>query len=262
MHPSTPSTARPRWFLSRAIVVIPALDEAECIAATVRRWRECGAAVVRVVDNGSADNTADIAAAAGAVVMSEPQRGYGAAAWRGTGELPAGVDWIVFSSADGSDQLDDESAARFQVAIDGGAELVLGERVSLPESRVHLGPVQARGNAFTCALIRVGWGHRFRDMASLRAIRVDALARLNLADRGFGWNVEMQVRALEHRLEIAEVPVRYFPRAAGRPKISGSPTGVLKAGWGILSMIARLRFAPARMRSADLSPTQPATTRL
>ena len=115
-------------FLSHTAVIIPALNEAPCVAGTVIYWRARGAAVVRVVDNGSTDETGTRARGAGAEVIHEPRRGYGAAAWTGTRALPAGIEWILFSSADGSDRLDDAEQAAFQAAIDRGADLVLGER--------------------------------------------------------------------------------------------------------------------------------------
>jgi len=232
-------------FLARTVVIIPALNEAPCVASTVAYWRARGAALVRVVDNGSTDDTADRARAVGAGVVREPQRGYGAAAWTGTRALPAGIEWILFSSADGSDRLDDAERAAFQHAIDGGADLVLGERVSLATSRGWLTPTQRFGNAFACWLLALGWGRRFRDMASLRAIRRDRFEALRLTDRAFGWNVEMQVRAVELGLRIAEVPVRFFPRVAGESKISGNLPGIVRAGWGILAMVAKLHAGRA-----------------
>ena len=244
-----PSPAAP--FLARTVVVIPALNEAECLADTVRAWRARGAALVRVADNGSTDATAAIAAAAGAEVVREPRRGYGAAAWAGTRGLPDGIEWIVFSSADGSDRLDNAEAAAFQRAIDGGAELVLGERVTLAASRAWLTPTQRFGNALACALIALGWGRRFRDMASLRAIRRRTFEELRLADRAFGWNVEMQVRAVERGARIAEVPVQFHPRLAGESKISGNLAGIARAGWGILAMVGRLHAERARRRRVD-----------
>lgn len=227
-------------FLAATVVVIPALNEAQCIAGTVRYWRKRGVALVRVVDNGSADSTAMWACAAGAEVRVEPCRGYGAAAWTGTRGLPARIGWILFSAADGSDRLDPDSATAFQREIDAGADLVLGDRVTRASSRRWLSPVQRFGNALTCGLIALAWGRLFRDMGSLRVVRREAFDRLALRDRAFGWNVEMQVRALEEGLCISEVPVDYFPRAAGESKISGTFLGVLRAGWGILTMVARL----------------------
>ncbi len=242
-------------FLAHTVVVIPALNEAPCVAGTVRDWLARGAVLVRVVDNGSTDATAAQARNAGAEVRAEPQRGYGAAAWAGTCDLPSHIEWILFSSADGSDRLDDEAAAAFQVEIDRGAVLILGERVTRPVSRRRLTPTQRFGNALCCALIALGWGRRFRDMASLRVIRRDAFLRLGLQDRAFGWNVEMQVRAIELGLVIAEVPVDCHARVAGESKISGTLAGIVRAGGGILSMVGKLyagRTARRTRQSAEI----------
>ncbi len=254
MPPVLPSGTDAANFLARAVVVIPALNEAPCVASTVAYWRGRGACLVRVVDNGSTDGTAMRALVAGAAVVCEAQRGYGAAAWAGTLALPARIEWIVFSSADGSDRLDDAEQASFQAAIDRGADLVLGERVTAPESRRRLTPTQRFGNALCCALIALGWGRRFHDMASLRAIRRDRFEALELADRGFGWNVEMQVRAVEHGLRIAEVPVCFHARVAGESKISGNLLGIVRAGWGIVGMVGKLYAGRGARRGAALRP--------
>jgi glycosyltransferase involved in cell wall biosynthesis len=234
-------------------VLIPAWNEAACVAATVARWRALGMRRVRVVDNGSTDATAAAARAAGAEVVAEPRRGYGAAAWRGLQDWPADCAWALFSSADGSDRLGPAELPAWQAAVDAGADLVLGDRVTRPESRRALKPVQRLGNALQCAVIAAGWGRRFRDMASLRLVRRAAFDRLRLADRAFGWNVEMQVRALELGLRCVELPVTFHPRTAGESKISGNWLGTWRAGEGILRMLlqlARLRCGAAKRMAA------------
>lgn len=237
-------------FVVRTCVVIPALNEEECIADTVRRWRALGAARVRVVDNGSTDATAAVARAAGAEVLAEARRGYGAAAWRGLQEWPGDCEWVLFSSADGSDQLAAKELGAWQTAVEQGADLIVGERVSLPDSRAELKWIQRLGNRVTCDALALGWGRRFRDMGSLRLARRDALVALGLADRAFGWNVEMQVRAIEAGWRIVELPVRYHPRAAGESKISGSWSGTLRAGRGIVRMLAVLWLLRRRGKGA------------
>lgn len=226
-------------FLAQTLVLIPALNEAECIASTVQFWRASGAPV-RVIDNGSGDGTASIAAAAGAEVVAEPQRGYGAAAWRGLQNLPGPVQWILFSSADGSDRLSEDELARWQRAVDDGLDLIIGDRVSGASSREHLKAVQGFGNRLCCVLIAAGWGRSFNDMGSLRLIRRRAIEQLQLRDRRFGWNVEMQVRAIEQGMRIIELPVGYYPRAGGCSKISGSFLGTIRAGTSILAMMSSL----------------------
>src|SRR5688572_2290671 len=96
------------------LVLIPALNEGACIAETVRCWQALGVARVRVVDNGSTDDTARLAEREGAEVLFERQRGYGAAAWRGLRDWPADCDWVLFSSADGSDRLNKHEANDWQ----------------------------------------------------------------------------------------------------------------------------------------------------
>jgi hypothetical protein len=193
-----------------------------------------------VVDNGSLDATAAKATAAGATVLNESRRGYGAAAWQGVQQLPPACAWVLICSADGSDRLDADELRHWRRHADSGADLIAGDRVSHFESRDHLRAAQSLGNWLCCALIRLGWGQTFRDMGSLRWIRRSALELLNLQDRGFGWNVEMQVRAIEQGMCIVEVPVAYFPRTAGTSKISGNLFGTVRAGVGILHMFWKL----------------------
>lgn len=224
----------------RCVVVIPAWNERECVAATVAAWRALGFARVRVVDNGSTDGTAEVARRAGADVVAEPQRGYGAAAWRGLQDLPADIEWVLFSSADGSDALDPEELTAWTAAADGGADMILGDRCSDGRSSSALNPSQRLCTVLFQAVVRVGWGRTFGDVGSLRAVRLAVWPRLRVADRGFGWNVEMQVRAVERRFEIVELPVRFRPRRAGQSKISGNLRGTIKAAAGILRMLWRL----------------------
>jgi glycosyltransferase involved in cell wall biosynthesis len=225
------------------MVLIPALNEAASVAQVVSFWKQLGARTVRVVDNGSTDGTGDLARAAGDEVVTEATRGYGVAAWRGLQETPDGIEWILFSSADGSDRLTAKDLSDWQRHADEGFELILGDRMAAKNARVRLTPVQRFGNRLACLLIFFGWRRRFNDLGSLRLIKRRALDRLNLRDRAFGWNVEMQVRAIEHGLRIIELPVGYYPRAGGRSKISGSLPGALRAGRDILLMLARLWWA-------------------
>jgi glycosyltransferase involved in cell wall biosynthesis len=227
-------------FLRRTLVIIPALNEAPVISQTVREWIDLGVACVRVVDNGSTDGTSALARAAGADVVREPRRGYGAACWTGLRDLPAGIEWILFSSADGSDRFQPSEFAVWQQSVDDGAELILGNRCLLPGARATLKPAQRLGSLLIGFLMRAGWRVRFEDMGSRRAIRVPAYRRLALRDRAFGWNVEMQVRAVELGLRFAELPVPYFPRRGGVSKISGNWLGSLKASWGIVSTLLKL----------------------
>ena len=224
--------------VARTCVIIPALNEEAALPRVLHELRELGLERIRVVDNGSRDKTAEVAAQRGAEVLTESRRGYGAACWRGMADFDDAVEWVLFCDADGSDDLSELPHLFAQAAL--GADLVLGNRRSLPANRASTTPQQNFGNALATALIELGWGPRYHDLSPLRLIRRAALDRIAMRDRGFGWTVEMQVRAVEEKLRISEVPVRYRRRQGGRSKISGTISGTLRAGSVILSTIGRL----------------------
>ncbi len=225
-------------FADRTVVIIPAYNEEACIESIVRRLQDRGFSYLRVIDNGSTDATARIARAAGAEVISDPQRGYGLACWLGGLNLPQGVEWLLYCNADASD--DFEAYERFaQLASD--YDLILGARTHA-EDRLHMTIPQRFGNWLAPFLMTLIWGNSFSDLGPQRAIRVSAYQKIGMKDRGFGWTVEMQVRAVQEKLRIIEIPVRTFPRLAGVSKISGNLKGSLTAGVIILSTIAGLLF--------------------
>jgi glycosyltransferase involved in cell wall biosynthesis len=226
------------------LVVIPALNEEATIAGVVHNLRRLGFERIRVVDNGSSDKTGERARAAGAEVLAESRCGYGRACRRGLQNLPRGVAWILFCDADGSDDLDDLDL--MIATAEQGADFVLGNRFATKSGREAMTLMQRFGNRLVSKLIEFGWGFRFADFGPLRLIRRQALEAINMRDRGFGWNVVMQIRALEARLRIAEVPVNYRPRQGGRSKISGNVLAAVCAGFGIMQAVARLYFAPTR----------------
>lgn len=221
-------------------VVIPALNEEATIADVVARLHGLGLERVRVVDNGSTDETVPRARAAGAEVVVERCRGYGQACWTGTRDLPPEVEWILFCDADGSDDLRD--IGRLIAEAEAGADFVLGDRRARAEARAVMTPVQNFGNALSVALIRLGWGHHYRDLGPLRLVRRSLYDAIGMRDRGFGWTIEMQVRAVELGARIAEPPVGYRRRQGGRSKISGTIKGSVQAGTIILSTLAALAW--------------------
>ncbi len=132
------------------------------------------------------------------------------------------------------------------------ADLVLGDRQTNKANRPAMTAAQRFGNALATTLIRLGWGHRYADLGPLRMIRIEALDRIAMRDRGFGWTVEMQVRAVELGLRVREVPVRYRNRRGGKSKISGTVSGTIRAGVVIVATISRLFIRCLARRLPDL----------
>ena len=223
--------------------IIPALDEEEALPGVLADLRATPVRRVVVVDNGSRDATVAVARAGGAEVVAEAHRGYGAACLTGIAACRAHApraDVLVFLDADGSD--DARELERLVAPIaDGRADFVIGSRV-LPGAHVERGALspQARaGNLVATLLIRALYGARHSDLGPFRAIRFDALDRLQMRDRDWGWTAEMQVKAIRRELRIVEVPASWRRRRGGRSKISGTVRGVVGAGYKILTTIAR-----------------------
>lgn len=234
---------------ARIGVVIPARNEAAAIGAVMAEIPDWVDAVI-VADNGSTDATASLARAAGATVASEPAAGYGAACLAGIAALPE-VDVVVFVDGDRSDYPGD-MAALVDPILSGRADLVIGSRLLGTTEAGALTPQQRYGNWLATRLIRLIWGQRFTDLGPFRAIRRQTLARLGMADRTYGWTVEMQIKAARQGLQCLEVPVRYR-RRIGVSKISGTLKGTVLAGSRILGVIAREALGRPRSRGPHVA---------
>ena len=231
-------------------VVIPALNEEQAIAKVVGSLLaledQRGARIIdRVVvcDNGSTDATAETARAAGATVVYQSSPGYGIACLTAIDALPV-CDIVLF--VDGDDSCFAGQALPLLEGIVRGADLTIGSRVLGQSERGALTTTQRFGNWLSAALIRGLWGKQVTDLGPFRAIRRTALAALNMQDKTFGWTVEMQVKAIIAGMKVEEYPVDSKVRI-GTSKISGTLKGSVKAGIGILSMIARLRWSADRV---------------
>ncbi|MBL4576634.1 MAG: glycosyltransferase family 2 protein [Opitutaceae bacterium] len=218
------------------MVVIPALDEELTIGPVVDSLIEQGFSCIRVVDNGSRDKTGEVARKAGAVVMTETVSGYGRACWRACEKLPETIEWILFCDGDGSDRLDELDSF---LDVARRADFVLGNRRHSKEVRTSMTLVQNFGNGLATFLMQVGWSYRYGDLGPLRLIRRHLFEEIQMEDRGFGWTIEMQVRAVELKARIVELPVGYRVRQGGRSKISGTIRGSVQAGSIILSTLAK-----------------------
>ena len=249
-------------------VIIPALNEAEALPYTLRPLMDFVNGIVELsrskarlrkvilVDNGSTDSTIEVAKHWGAHVLIEPRRGYGQACLSGINELKVDPPQaVLFVDADGSDDLSelDDLLALLQVSnpseLQGDSEryaiyndalpaLVIGSRVRFATEGA-LTALQNFGNALSCRLLRLFFGARFSDLGPFRVIRWSALEQMGMADRNYGWTVEMQAKACVYQLCSLEKDVRYFPRKAGDSKISGTIQGSFKAGIKILWTIWR-----------------------
>ena len=217
-------------------VIIPALNEEQSIGRVLADIPAGLADTVVVVDNGSTDRTAAVAAAAGATVVSESRRGYGQACLTGMAALAA-ADVVVFLDGDYSDY-PEEMGSLVEPIIRGDADFVIGSRVRGERQQGALLPQARFGNALATWLIHLLYGVQYTDLGPFRAIRHEALERLQMADRDFGWTVEMQAKAARRRLRVTEIPVRYRKRI-GTSKISGTVKGSILAGYKILTTIAR-----------------------
>ena len=200
-------------------VILPCLDEAEALPGVLRALPPGFRALV--VDNGSRDGTPDIAESLGARVVYEARKGYGAAVHAGL--EAATTDVVAFIDADGSL---DPAELPAMVALLDGADLVAGRR--RPEGR-GAWPWHARaGNAAISALLRRR-GVVVHDIAPIRVVRRTALLDLGIADRAFGYPLELLIRAGAAGWRITEVDVAYRPRTGGRSKVSGSVRGTVRA---------------------------------
>lgn len=201
-------------------VVLPMLDEIEAIAGVLAAMPAGYRPIV--VDNGSTDGSPEVAREMGALVVTEPERGFGAACFAG---LRAATDDIIcFMDADGSlDPADLPLVAGPVLA--GSADLVLGARAATKGAW----PPHARlANRFLAAEIRRRTDLTVRDLGPMRAMRRQALLDLGMTDRRFGWPLEMVLRAECAGWRLSEVDVPYRPRA-GRSKVTGTVRGTVRA---------------------------------
>jgi glycosyltransferase involved in cell wall biosynthesis len=220
-------------------VIIPALNEEEPIAGVVAAIPRPLAGEIIVVDNGSTDATAVRAEAAGARVASEPKRGYGAACWAGIQALSPECTIVVFLDGDGSDCA--EFMDRLVAPIQAGThDFVIGSRTRGKREPGSMNATQLFAGWFAGLLMRLRYGVRYTDMGPFRAIRRSALETLDMRERTFGWNLEMQMMAAHKRLRILELPVDHRCRTGGESKVTGNLRATARATIKIASTFLRI----------------------
>lgn len=221
-------------------IVIPALNEEQSITSVLADIPKNLVRNVVVVDNGSTDQTAKVASQAGAKVLSQPEKGYGAACLTGIdfckSQSPP-PDIICFLDADYSDY-PNEMPLVLAPIISGDADLVIGSRATGAREKGSMMPQQVFGNWLATTLLRWFYGVKFTDLGPFRAIRFDSLMLIGMKDRNFGWTVEMQLKAAKMKLRSVEVPVSYRQRI-GVSKVTGTIKGSFMAGYKILYTIFR-----------------------
>jgi len=227
--------------LARVAVVIPAWNEAEAIGAVVNEVMQQGVGEVIVADGGSTDGTADAARIAGARVV-DGGRGYGRACARGADAASLECDVIAFMDGDGADCADQLASLALPV-LDGRHDFTIASRTRGQRAPGSMNWHQVAAGAMAGRLMGALYGVRYTDMCAFRVIGRETLARLNMTEMTYGWNIEMQMKAARAGLRILELPVPYRCRAAGASKVAGSLRGTIRASTRIISTFARIAMA-------------------
>jgi glycosyltransferase involved in cell wall biosynthesis len=226
-------------------VIIPALNEEQNIASLVADVQEAWPAEVIVVDNGSTDGTAETVRAIGtACLISEPRRGYGYACAAGA-EAAGGADILVFLDGDHSFS-PAEMPRLLQPILNGEADLVLGSRPRGGIALDAMPPHQRFGNWLVARLMNALYGLNVTDLGPYRAIRRQLLDQLEMTEMTYGWPQEMLVKTARHGARIAEVPVSFHSRRAGKSKVSGTLRGTALAAYHIFGVTLRHAGTPWR----------------
>ncbi len=223
-------------------VIIPAHNEGKSIALVIEKIPKEVDEVI-VVNNNSADDTAENAANAGATVLQENRKGYGYACLKGLDYIANSEnkpDIIVFLDGDYSDY-PEELTKLVKPIIEDDVDFVIGSRVKELREEGSMTPQQIFGNWLATALMAIMFKAKFTDLGPFRAIKYDKLVALNMDDKTYGWTVEMQLKALKAKMSYTEIPVRYKKRI-GISKVSGTVKGSVMAGVKILTWIFKYSF--------------------
>jgi hypothetical protein len=177
------------------------------------------------------------------MVVVETRRGYGRACQTGV-ETAAGLgaDILLFLDGDGADA-GDQAGRLIAPLRDGQADFVLADRTGGARDPGSMGAHQILAGRLVGAAVGLMTGMRYRDMCAFRAIRLADLRALGMQDMGYGWNLEMQIRAARAGLRVREVTLPYHCRVAGRSKVAGSFGGTIRAGQRIIRTLIRVGFA-------------------
>lgn len=218
-------------------IVIPVRNEEESISLVINDILELEIvpeASILIVDNGSTDSTALALKKYSITYLYEEKPGYGNACWKALEYLnskPQKPDWVAFMDGDYSDYASD---LKNMVALieSERAELVTGDRTFSGKENLEFS--QRFGNNLICRLISIFLKVKFKDLGPLRIITYSKLGDFAMKDRTWGWNLEMNLKAIQHGLKILEIPVQYRKRYSGKSKISGNWKMLVPVGFKIL----------------------------
>ena len=221
-------------------VIIPALNEQDAIGKVISDLPKSMIKEVIVVDNGSRDNTLEVASEANATVLKAAKKGYGSACLHGieyVNQLVETTDILVFMDADYSDFPDQLTEVVHPILKDG-YDLVIGSRNLGKKEKGSMTIPQIFGNWLATRLLKLIYGANFTDLGPFRAIKMKSLNAIDMKDVDYGWTVEMQLKAVKNNLKYTEVAVNYRNRI-GVSKISGTLKGTVLAGYKIIWTILK-----------------------
>ncbi len=223
----------------RVSLIIPALNEAECLAPLLAEVPAGLICQLIVVDNGSTDSTAQVARTAGALVIDEPRCGYGFACAAGTAAAEGEV--LAFMDGDGS-FVPGELPNLLAPLAREEADLVLGSRMLEDPQRLAMPLHQHFGNFLFVWLLRQRYGLTLTDIGPFRAIRRALLLSLEMEEHTYGWPLEMIMKTARRHKPIVELPVTFRPRFAGQSKVGGTLHGSVLTAYRYFRVMLRYAF--------------------
>jgi len=219
----------------RIVVIIPAYNEEESLPLVLYDIPDFVDEII-VANNGSTDNTYEVAKKTGATVVNEEEKGYGAACLKAMEKIKdEKFDIVVFLDGDYSDYPEEMNLVVEPIVKDN-YDLVIGSRMIGKKEKGAMLPQAIFGNWLASFLIKLFWNYKFTDLGPFRAIKYSSLELLDMKDRNYGWTVEMQIKAAKQKLKTIEVPVSYRKRI-GQSKVTGTFKGTIKASAKILWLI-------------------------
>jgi len=223
-------------------VIIPAFNEEMALPKVIADIPSNLVREIIVVDNGSTDNTIEVAKKANASVIIAKQKGYGSACLKGleyVSQKEIKPNILVFLDGDYSDY-PEQMTQLVEPIKKNKADLVIGSRTIGKKAKGSMTIPQIIGNKLATTLLKWFYNIEFTDLGPFRAIRYESLLALEMEDQNFGWTVEMQLKAAKLGLRSVEVAVDYRKRI-GKSKISGTVKGAVSAGFIIIKTIFKYR---------------------